>query len=129
MKLGIIGQILITLTIVETRFKHWICLFIHLHVYRQVDIPPSFSLYRVTSQISLHFRSHCSTSLHGVFAWSPCMESLPMPSPWSTSFLFQDGHPPDSLQCWCWEDRHLHHTRCNAGEDPSGRNHMSLLII
>ncbi len=72
MKLGIIGQILITLTIVETRFKHWICPFIHLHVYRQVDIPPSFSLYRMTSQISLHFRSHCSTSLHGVLAWSPC---------------------------------------------------------
>ncbi len=43
--------------------------------------------HRVTSQISLHFRSHCSTTLHGQI-----MESLPMPSPWSTSSSEWERH-------------------------------------
>ncbi len=62
------------------------------------------------------------------------MESLPMPSPWSTSscewerhILIPRRHPPGSLQCWCWEDRHLHHTRLHDGEDQNWRTFVKKL--
>ncbi len=73
-----------------------------------------YLLIKVTSQISLHFRWHCFTIPLMVRSWSPCQYHLHghfhQASEKDTS-LFQDGHPPDSQQCWCWEDRHLHHTR------------------
>ncbi len=63
-------------------------------------------------------------SLHG-----PIMESLPMSSPRSTSSSEWERrirwtYPPSSLECWCWEDRHLHHTRLHDREDQNWRNYQ-----
>ncbi len=73
-----------------------------------------YLLIRVTSQIRLHFRWHCFTIPWMARSLSPCQchlhGQLRQASEKDTS-LFQDGHPPGSLQCWCWEDKHLHHTR------------------